>query len=93
MTERSFNSSMLVCSRGRGRSIMYSVLMLPGSLPSIRMMPVAEEQGLVDVVGDEDDGALFLFPDARGFLLHEHTGLGVQLPEGLVKSMMFGEFA
>ena len=24
-------------------------------------------QGLVDVVGDEDNGALFLFPDARGF--------------------------
>ena len=57
----------------------------PGELAFHQDDAVAEEQGLVDVVGDEDDGALFLFPDTRGLLLHEHTGLGVQLSERLVK--------
>ena len=83
MTERSFKSSILVCSRGRGKSIWYSVLIVPGSLPSINTVP--EKERFVDIVGDEDDGTLFLFPDARGFLLHEHAGLGVQLAEGLVQ--------
>ena len=46
---------------------------------------VSEVEGFVDVVGDEDDGPLFLFPDAGSFLLHEKASLGVKLTKGLVQ--------
>lgn len=79
-----FKSSMRACSRGRGRSIWYSVFIVPGSLPSINTIrsPRKSASAILFVT---KDGTLFLFPDTRGFLLHEHAGLGVELPEGLVE--------
>ncbi len=46
--------------------------------------PVGEEQRLVDVVGDEEDGGAHLLPHAEQQLLHRHPRLRVERGERLV---------
>ncbi len=45
---------------------------------------VAQVDGLLDVVGDEDHGALVLLPDRQGLLLHGVAGLRIECAERLV---------
>ena len=51
-----------------------------GQLPHHGDDAVPQDDGLVDVVGDEDHRALFGLPDALGLLLH---ALAQALPHGL----------
>ena len=45
---------------------------------------VGEEDGFVDVMGDEEHGFTAGFPDAEQELLHREAGLGVERAEGFV---------
>jgi hypothetical protein len=45
---------------------------------------VAEEDGFIEVVGDEDDGDIDIFPDVEEVGLHLAAGLGIECAEGFV---------
>ena len=45
---------------------------------------VAEEDGFIEVVGDEDDGDVDIFPDVEEVGLHLAAGLGIEGAEGFV---------
>src|SRR6185369_1475123 len=50
----------------------------------------AEENRLLDIMGDEQHGLLLAFPDAEQHFLHQHTGLIIQRPERFVEQQDLG---
>ncbi len=51
---------------------------------------VGELHGLVDIVGDEDDGFALGLPDAQQFAAHDEAGDGIERAEGLVEKEHVG---
>ena len=52
--------------------------------------PVAEQDGLLDVVGDEDDGDLVLLPHPQQELVHAEPRDGVERAERFVHQQQRG---
>ena len=76
---------MSVSRACRGRPSGISMISpMPGGLTAHHGHPVAEQDGLLDVVGDEDDRDAVLLPDVQQELVHPLPGDGVQGAERLV---------
>src|SRR6185436_3614291 len=75
---------LLDLQRARARQLDADVLADAAGTRAEHDHPIAEEHGLLDVVGDEDDGLVRALPDARDLFLHGLARLRVERAERLV---------